>query len=219
MVSAVNRTISTSDHMGVYRLNTENQQTNTTSIDSYYKDPDLLIRSYFLSTPNKRTKLRKAVVRSFPSWRAVLEVLKWSINGKASDAHDGAVDLLAEIDNINFLIDTSKYLETSNELWSNTSNVNQLLKLDSCWEILIKAIACAYKIPAEARFELTLKLSLIRAINTRRILKSTLIDALLLLADEIDTEHIKNAIARFASGYETDQYIRNYAEEAIQELS
>ena len=145
--------------------------------------------------------------------KSVLAVLSWGISGKASDAYDGAVDLLAEVDNVDLLIATSKYMEAKGELSASSSNSNFL---DSLWEILIKAIACAYQIPVEQRFKLILNLI---TVSNRRIFKATIIDALTIVADEMNTEPIRNVIGRFASIYETDQYIRNYAQEALEDIS
>lgn len=185
----------------------------TTSVDSYYIDPDLLIREYFLSSSTQRAKSRKRIARSVSSLKSVLAVLSWGISGKASDAYDGAVDLLAEVDNVDLLIATSKYLEATSELSGNSSKSHFL---ESLWEILIKAIACAYQIPVEQRFKLILNLI---TVSNRRIFKATIIDALTIIADEMNTESIRNLIGRFASIYEADQYIRNYAQEALQDIS
>ncbi|MBC1212931.1 hypothetical protein GNE08_01675 [Trichormus variabilis ARAD] len=218
MVGTVGQTISTANNTNKLE-NLGNRQINASYVNHKYGDPDFLIREYFLSSSERRNKLRGFIFTRLSSAKAIIEVLKWGISGKARDAYDGAVDLLAEINEINILKEASQYLEALSQLMINSVENRNILMLDPLWEILIKGTACAYRIPAEERFELLLTFNLIALINQRRILKATFIDALLLLADEIDTQRIKNAIARFASGYETDQYIRNYAEEAIQELS
>ena len=165
--------------------------------------------------PEQRAKSRKVIVKSISSLKSVVAVLKWGINGKARDAYDGAVDLLAEINDINLLTDTGKYLAALSELLTNSPNNNMLLMLDSWWEIFIKGVGCAYHIPAEQRFRLLS--SLIPASN-RRLFKATVIDAFLVIADEMDTELIKDAIGRYSSDYEADRYIRNYALEALEGL-
>ncbi|MBE9226261.1 hypothetical protein IQ264_12590 [Phormidium sp. LEGE 05292] len=215
MVAGIERTTSTINS-GKAFVNPGIKQGKTASTSSYYSDPDLLIREYFLSSPEQRAKSRKVIVKSISSLKSVIAVLKWGINGKARDAYDGAVDLLAEINDINLLTDTGKYLAALSELLINSPDNNMLMMLDSLWEIFIKGVGCAYHIPAEQRFRLLF--NLIPASN-RRFFKATVIDAFLLIADEMDTEPIKGAIGRYSSEYEADRYIRNYALEALEELS
>lgn len=215
MVAGIERTTSTINS-GKAFVNPGIKQGKTASTSSYYSDPDLLITQYFLSSPEQRAKSRKVIVKSITSIKSVIAVLKRGINGKARDAYDGAVDLLAEINDINLLTDTGKYLAALSELLINSPDNNMLLMLDSLWEIFIKGVGCAYHIPAEQRFRLLF--NLITASN-RRLFKATVIDAFLLIADEMDNKLIKNAIGRYSSDYEADRFIRNYALEALEELS
>lgn len=188
----------------------------TTSVDSRYSDPDLLIREYFLSSPAQRAKLRKLIFQKIKSWQSVLVILAWSRRKEVSDAYDGAVDLLAECTNIHFLQNAAQYLESTSLLWrSSSSNIANWSSLDDFWEVLIKGIACTYNIPAQERFKLILNLFLV---SKRRRIKAVLIDALVILSDEMDSQTIQNAISRFSSPHEPDLYIRNYADEALQEL-
>jgi hypothetical protein len=194
------------------------QTVKTTSVDSryLYSDPDFLIREYFLSPPAKRAELRKFTFQNIKSWQSVLAILGWSRRKEVSDAYDGASDLLAECVNINFLKDTIQYLETSALLTSSLKG-GKLSNLDDCWEVLIKGIAHAYQISIRDRFQLLF--SLFPTSNTR-IFKAAIIDALVILADEDEMyiELLKNSLEKFSSPHEQDLYIRNYAEEALQEI-
>lgn len=189
----------------------------TTSIGSRYSDPDLLIREYFLSPHAQRAKLRKLVFQNIKSWKSVLAILAWSKRKEVFDAYDGAVDLLAECTDISLLQSAAQYLETTRFLASSSSsNASKSSNLDEFWEVLIKGIACAYQIPSQERFIVILNLL---PVSDRRIIKATIIDALVILADEMDIQPIQNSISRFASTHEPDLYIRNYAEEALQGLA
>lgn len=188
----------------------------TTSVDSRYSDPDLLIREYFLSSSAQRAKLRKLIFQKIKSWQSVLAILAWSRRKEVSDAYEGAVDLLAECTDIYFLQSAAQYLEATSLLWgSSSSNIGNWSSLDDFWEVLIKGIACAYKIPAQERFKVILNLF---PVSNRRSMKAAIIDALVILSDEMDSQTIQNSISRFASVHEPDLYIRNYADEALQEL-
>jgi hypothetical protein len=188
----------------------------TTSVDSRYSDPDLLIREYFLSSSAQRAKLRKLIFKKIKSWQSVLAILAWSRRKEISDAYDGAVDLLAECTDIHLLQNATKYLESTSLLWgASSSNIASWSSLDDFWEVLIKGIACTYKIPAQERFKLILNLF---SVSKRRSTKAVIIDALVILSDEIDSQTIQDAISLFSSPHEPDLYIRNYANEALQEI-
>jgi hypothetical protein len=212
MVATIAKTVSKTKESKELLLQTG----KTTSVDSryLYSDPDFLIREYFLSSPVKRAKLRKLVFQNIKSWLSILAILSWSRRKEISHAYDGASDLLAECADISFLKDAIQYLETASIL---TSSINsKLSSLDDLWEVLIKGIAYAYQIPVEDRYRVIS--NLFSASNTR-IIKAAIIDALVILADEINIELIKNSLSQFSSPHEQDLYIRNYAEEAIQEIS
>ncbi|HBL57245.1 MAG TPA: hypothetical protein DDZ80_01320 [Cyanobacteria bacterium UBA8803] len=212
MASTIEKTTSFPD----FSTQATDSSLKTTSVDSRYSDPDLLIREYFTSSSAQRAKLRKLIFQKIKLWQSVLAILAWSIRKEVSDAYDGAVDLLAECTDIYFLQSAAQYLESASLLWgASSSNIGNWSRLDDSWEVLIKGIACAYQIPAQERFKLILN---IVQISNRRIIKAAIIDALVILSDEMDAQAIKNVISRFASLHEADYYIRNYAEEALQGL-
>ena len=202
-------------------VRTENIGNRTATLHSYNTDPDLFIREYFLSSSDITVKTRKNIARNIKSLRPFIEILKWTVSNKARDAHDKGLDLLTEINDIKLLIDACTYLETTNELLMNLNDTKKFFRLDLLWEILIKCIAYSHKIPLLERLELLNRLYLTvlgnRAIN-RRIIKASLIDAFMSFSDEISTDSIEIKIKEFASLSEKDQYIRNYAKEALQEL-
>lgn len=107
-----------------------------------------------------------------------------------------------------------KYLETATLLTSSSGS--KLSSVDDFWEVLIQGIAYAYQIPVEDRFQV---ISNLFSVSDTRIFKASIIDALVILADEMDIESIKNLLGQFSSHYEQDIYIRNYAEEALQQIS
>ncbi len=213
MASTIDRTVSKT------KSSTElpYQSIKTTSVDSLYtsSDPDLLIREYFLASHAQRAKLRKLVFQNTKSLSSILAILKWSRNKEVSDAYDGASDLLAECTDISLLQDAIQYLEAASLLISSSSN-GKLSNLDDFWEVLLRGLSYSHQIPAKDRFQLILNLF---AVSNTRIFKASIIDALIILSEGTDMEPIKDLLSRFSCSHEPDLYIRNYAEEALQEIS
>jgi len=184
---------------------------NTSSTFAYYSDPDLLIREYFRSSSTQRAASRKNIIKRIKSPQSILEILHWGSN-KIHDGYDGAVNLLAETNDIELLKIISQIAEKSYvPMLQNSSSRNFA---ENSLEIIIKAIACAYQLDVNQRFRLLINLI---PKTDRRAVKAAIIDALTLIADEIDANRIKTAIEAFNS--DRDPYIRNYAQEALQDIS
>jgi hypothetical protein len=226
MVASVRETISAEENkIELQKIEPQSSASKTTSADSRYSDdPDLLIREYFIfASPKQRVQLRKAIASDLKSSQSIFRTLKFGQKPDLLDAYSAAIDLLAEIDNITplteavrALAEADKLLEKSNKFLKQPLQAPQFTALDGYWEILIKGIACAYKISVEERFKLIQ--SLVTSSN-RRLVKSTVIDAFLTIAEDTDVEPIKEALNRFISNDESDPYIRSYAEEALQDLA
>ncbi|GBO55184.1 hypothetical protein APA_3234 [Pseudanabaena sp. lw0831] len=195
-----------------YKLDNAQSFSKASSVDAYRSDPDLLIREYFLSSSLQRSKSRKVIFQYINSWQSVLDVLRWGANSKANESYDGAVNLLAEIDS--FAVLEILGLVAKKLYIPMLDNEAHRCLADSCLEILIKSIACAYKVDPTQRYRLIF--DVIPPTN-RRTIKASVIDALLIIADEIDVNTIKNAIERYT--FDKDQYICDYAKEALQELN
>jgi hypothetical protein len=164
-------------------------------------DPDLLIREYFRKSDQQRTESRSHTVHFVRDIRNLIEVLSQSV--KARNGFDGAVNLLAELENPQLFSEFSEALKTCRmappEIWI---------------EIVIKAIACAYKIPTPQRFALLDSFS-----PVGRMIKAGIIDAMLIIADPNDRDTlnlIRDKVASFLSDH--DQYIAHYAQEALDDL-
>ncbi len=196
-----------------YKLESAENRPKTSSVDAYFSDPDLLIREYFLSSSSKRAKSRKTIIERINLLpKSILAVLSWGASGKIHDSYDGAINLLAETNSISLLELLSG---TAKELYiPMLENPSYRDFAETCLEILIKSIACAYKVEPTQRYRLIF--DVIPPTN-RRTIKASIIDALLIIADEIDVNTIKNAIERYT--FDKDQYICDYAKEALQELN
>jgi len=196
-----------------YKLESAENRPKTSSVDAYFSDPDLLIREYFLSSSSKRAKSRQTIIERINLLpKSILAVLSWGASGKTHDSYDGAINLLAETNSISLLELLSV---TARELYvPMIEDPSYRDFAETCLEILIKAIACAYKVDPIQRYRLIF--NVIPPTN-RRTIKASIIDALLIIADEIDLTTIKNAIGRYT--FDKDQYICNYAKEALQELN
>ncbi len=171
-------------------------------------DPNLLIREYFITKPSLRPKLRKFTAKYVNSVKIVLDILKWSRKKGVQEAYDSAIDLLSECGSILIKLANSDAIERS------TENHNHIA-IEEEWEVLIKGIACACNLSAEQRFNTITKLI---SKQKSRLVKASIIDALLIMQDEIKPDAIKKHLAYFLSDNEADEYIRDYAQEAYQEI-
>jgi hypothetical protein len=194
-----------------YIENTEAEPVKTSSVDASYSDPDLLIREYFLSSSAQRAKSRATVAQQIRGLEAVFAILSWGASGKARDGFDGAVNLLAETKSLELLSSACKAVKT---LYPQMyANARTRVFAERFLEILVKAIACAYRINADQRLSL---LSQILTLVNNRITKASLIDALVIISDEVDVNAVQEALETFT--HSTDQYICDYALEALEDL-
>lgn len=184
---------------------------------SYLSDPDSLIHRYFLSSsPEQRVHLRKAVAGIINRYNSILKILDFSRQGNIKDAYDAGVDLLAEFDTLKLHDQAFQYLEAISHLVGQSSGQKTRRLLEDFWEVLTKGISCAYKVSAEERLELIGKIS---AVSQQRLVKTTVIDALVTIADDMkDIQPIRNFLGRYTSEYEPDAYVRAYAQEALEDL-
>ncbi|MDX2231105.1 MAG: hypothetical protein NW220_15825 [Leptolyngbyaceae cyanobacterium bins.349] len=184
---------------------------------SYLSDPDSLIHRYFLSSsPKQRMHLRKAIASVINRYNSILKILDFSRQGDIKDAYDAGVDLLAEFDTLELHNQAFQYLEAISHLVGQSSSQKTRRQLEDFWEILTKGISCAYNVSAKERFELIGKIS---GVSKRRLVKTAVIDALVTIADDMeDVQPIKNFLGRYTSEYESDSYVRDYAQEALEDL-
>lgn len=187
-------------------------------------DPDLLLREYFIAKPSYRPKLRHFTAKHINSVEAVLEVLNWSRKKGIQDAYDSAIALLAERGEI--LLKVAKSMQcsgevsspealTSNNAIEGSTKQNDISAFEEKWEVLIKSIACARHISPEQKFNTIRNLI---PNQTRRLVKAAIIDALLIMQDEIDADSIRRELGYFLSSKELDKYIQDYAKEAMEEI-
>jgi hypothetical protein len=190
------------------------------SVNSLYGDPDLLIKEYFLSSPEQRAQSRREIAQRFSSEKSILSILGWTHLTTVKDVYDGAVDLLAECGDVLLFANAGDSLLTLTNLSMRDRDSYRLEVYERSWEILIKGIGCAYHIQPQARLRLLQKLavSLLPILN-RRSIKATLLDALANLFDQegVNQHFIETYIQSFE--HDRDDYIRNYAKEILAELS
>lgn len=185
---------------------------------SYLSDPDSLIHCYFLSSsPEQRVHLRKAIVGIINHYNSILKILDFSRQGDIKDGYDAGVDLLAEFNTLELHDRAFQYLEAISHLVERSSSLKTRRLLEDFWEILTKGISCAYKVPAEERFELIGKIS---RVSQWRLVKTAVIDALVTIADDMkDVQPIKDFLGFHTSDeYEPDAYVRAYAQEALEDI-
>lgn len=194
-----------------YGRNTAVTSAKSSSVDAAYSDPDLLIREYFLSSSTQRAISRKNIIKHIKTVASVFAILGWGASGKARDGYDGSVNLLAETGNFHLLKAVSLSAKEAYE--QIIRNTGKEVFAENFLEILIKAIACAYQINANQRFRLLID---VVPQTDRRVVKASIIDALLMIADEMDVHSVREAIKNFV--VDQDLYIRDYATEALQSI-
>lgn len=176
---------------------------------SFKHDPDLLIREYFITKPSDRKHLRKCTAKNVNSVEAILEILEWSTKNYIQEGYDGAVDILAECNDVVLKVASQRLIDRI----PNRSNISAQ---EEKWEVLIKGIACSQVISAQRRFNVITKLILER--NNSRSVKAAIIDALLIMQSEVDVNSIKSHLASFLTSNELDEYIQKSAKEAMEEI-
>lgn len=168
------------------------------------------IKEYFLLKPSSRTQLREKYAAYVKFTQDIFDILDYGNTRKYVDAYDGAVDLLAECDED--IISNS--IEIAREKYISTDNTEIAQSWEKNWDILIKAVSCALKI--EPYKKMSLLLSLCDPKNKLpRLIKLTLIDAIVDL--DLDKELIMVMLQIFISERESDDFVRNYASEQVEE--
>jgi len=194
---------------GSYNISHQNNYVNTTSITSS-SDKFLgliLIKDYFQEHPNKRKALAQNVAKYITSTDKVLEVLDLGTSRKIREGFEATVMLLAECGNV--------IISTLNHLPKPSLDNKDVSILQKQWEIIITSIACTSKIFAQKRFDAIVKLI---PYSNRRSVKTAIIDALLIMEDEIDVQSIKSQLEYFLSDSEHDEYVKEYAKEALKDM-
>jgi hypothetical protein len=167
---------------------------------------DLLIKGYFLADPSDRPIQCKFVAKYLNSVKAILLVLDWSRKKTVEESYDSAVDLFSECGKI--------LLKAINNEAITSLATKDIVAYEEKLEVLIKGIAFAHNIPSQEKLEAITKLIPI----SRRLIKTVIIDALLILQDEVNIDILKNHLASFLSAEELDEYVIQYAKDALEEF-
>jgi hypothetical protein len=189
----------------VYKSRTSFQGLERVKASNFYQTASFL-QSYFNLTPQKRVELKYRYARKIQTIEDVLITLSLGNDPKFKEGYDGAIALLAECSEK--VLTQTINLFRSNLIFQKEVNEENL-------EILLKSVACASKITSEKKFSLIISLFVK---NLGSLTKLTLIDSLTILSDDLDFDLIEVCLERFASNKETDDYVRNCAKEAIEDL-
>ena len=207
----INRANYAYDFAGINRYASQKRKNDNQGTQSIFSGTDFFaliqIKDYFQAHPNNRKALAKNVAQYITSIDKVLEVLDLGTSRKIREGFDATVMLLAECGNI--------IISTLHHLKKPTLDNQNLLILEEKWEILIKSIACGSIISPQKRFDTIVKLI---PDSNRRLIKTGIIDALLIMEDEIDIESIKSQLDYFLSNSEHDEYVKEYVKEALEDM-
>ncbi len=169
------------------------------------------IKNYFALKPSNRSQVRKKYASYIKSAENVFQVLNLGNGKQYLDAYDGAIDILAECDRKVIL----EAFNSALDYHVSDTDLEISQSWEKNWEILINAMSCAIEI--EPHEKMTLILSLCDPRNKiSRLIKLTLIDVIGDL--DIDSDLAKVMLEIFLSNRELDDVIRNYAQEALDEL-
>jgi len=167
---------------------------------------ELLIKGYFFAAPSDRPIQCKFIAKYLNSVEGILLVLDWSRKKIVKEPYDSAVDLLSECGKILLKV-------ISNEVITSLFT-KDVIAYEEKLEVLITGIAFAHSISSQERLEAITNL----IPSSRRSIKAAIIDALLILQDEVNSYILRYHLARFLYTDELDEYIRQYAKEALKEL-
>ncbi|GBF79759.1 hypothetical protein [Aphanothece sacrum] len=165
------------------------------------------IKEYFNASPQERVSIKKSCAKHIQTTEDVLTVLYLGNSPDFKDAYDGAVALLAECKQ---LVLSQSIQVFRQKLIHKYLVFTEEYKL----EILIKSVSCASLISSARKLELITSL-FVR--NLGRLTKLTLIDALIILEDEVNKKLIEVYLEHFTSDKESDEYVRVAAQKAISE--
>jgi hypothetical protein len=167
---------------------------------------DLLMKGYFLAEPSDRPRQCKFIAKYLNSVGGILLVLDWSRKKMVKESYDSAVDLLSECGKILLKVIVNEEI--------TSLLTKDIIAYEEKLEVLITGIAFAHSIPSQERLEAITNL----IPSSRRLIKAAIIDALLILQDEVNLEILKYHLNSFLSNDEPDEYIRQYAKDALEEL-
>lgn len=163
-------------------------------------NPHQAIGKYFLSSTEDRNRLRSYIASSTNSVESILKILEWSVKPDLVEPYDAAVALLSELDDV--------LLRTNEEFIKQLCCCNDVLALEEKWEVLIRSIAFAESISIEERLYAITK---IIPSQSRRLIKSAIIDAIVSMQDDIGEGLVKVYLAYYSSEAEPDEIIRQLA--------
>jgi len=164
------------------------------------------IQEYFEHQPSIRAQRRQEYVTCIQSAQDIFDILELGNNKDILDGYDGAVDILAECDQ-NVIIEA---IEIARKKYISDTNSQIAESWEQNWEILIKALSCALQIKSHQKMSLLLSLC-DRRNKLSRLIKLTLIDAIVDL--DLDPDLARVMLQIFISEGESDNFIRNYAQE------
>jgi hypothetical protein len=177
----------------------------TRTISPTQQDPR--IEHYFRSNDQDRLEMRRKVALRVKTFETVFLVLEWGVRGDVHDSYAAAVDLLAECEGI--LIGALQYLYLEYPR-KGTKQLDLETKLD----VLIQGLARAHRLSSESRLRAVTAL----VSSKSRIVKAAIVDAVSALENKRNKRMIKELLSLFSSSRETDTYIRQYAEDALEDI-
>jgi hypothetical protein len=168
---------------------------------------DPLIERYFRSDAQGRSESRRTTALRIKTIEAVFLVLEWSQRGDIDYAYDAAVDLLAECEII--LLKALQYLYMEYP----RAGVNRL-KRETQLDALISGLARASRLSFERRL---IAITTLMSCESR-IVKTAVIDAIAMLEHKKNKKQIRGLLEWFTSAKQIDNYVREYAKEALEDL-
>jgi hypothetical protein len=173
---------------------------------------DSVLIGYFNADPNDRVKLRAITAKKIQSFTDILKVLALANSLKIRERFDSSIALLAECKGSILVIAIQKILNLFHE------HPKKAQKDEDNWVIVILALVCCQNhIGTNQKLKALTSLFAVQNKLTREV-KTAIIDALSLLEDDVNSQLLVRQLKYFTNQNELDQYVRNYAQEVIENL-
>lgn len=177
-------------------------------------DPALIdyLTEYFNADPNDRVNLRAITAKKIQSFTDILKVLALANSLKIRERFDSSIALLAECKGSILLIAIQEILNLFHKY------PKKARKDEDYWVIVILALVCCQNhIGTNEKLKALASLCAVQSKLTREV-KTAIIDALSLLEGDVNSQSLVRQLNHFTNQNELDQYVRNYAQEVIENL-
>jgi hypothetical protein len=170
------------------------------------------LTDYFNVNPNDRVNLKAITAKKIQSFTDILKVLDLANSLKIRERFDSSIALLAECKGSILVTAIQEILNLFHE------HPKKAQKDEDYWVIVILALVCCQNhIGTNQKLKALESLFAVQSKLTREV-KTAIIDALSLLEGDVKSQLLVRQLNHFTNQNELDQYVRDYAQEVIENL-